>query len=633
MNEIENPKVLEMAEEAAMRMPAQMADHTLFGTGRQTLIGREEIMKAAETLQRYKNAKASLERRIIEDEEFWKLRHWDYLRRKKDKSGDAMQPVSAWLFNSLINKHADIMDNYPEVHCLPREESDQQDATALSSIIPVVLSRNEFEKTYSDAAWYKIKHGTSCFGAFWNKDLENGLGDIDIRDIDLLNIFWEPGITDIQDSKNLFIVDLVDDDTLKELYPDKKIRGTSRVIEVADYIYDDTVDTGNKSVVVDWYYKVRDITGKTILHYVKFVGDTILFASENEEEYQNGWYGHGMYPVVFDVLYPEAGTPYGYGIISVAKDPQLYIDKLDACILKHSLMKATPRWFAKKDVGINIEDYLDWNNPVVYVQGDVNDERLKPIEIPNLDNLIVSVKQMKIDELKETSSNRDFSQGSTAGGVTSGAAIATLQEAGNKTSRDMIGASYRAYVKMVHLVIELMRQFYDEERSFRITGKKGYGYEFINYSNETIRDTKVGEIDGEPLFRRPVFDIDVHAQKQSPYNTQAQNETAVNLYNMGMFNPQMAQMALPALEMMRFEGREKVLEYVAKGQTLMKDMSELQKQMQEMTSYIQFLKTGGGGQPPAVPGAPVQAANENAQDLRQTGYMDKLREKAMPVTD
>ena len=107
------------------------------------------------------------------------------------------------------------------------------------------------------------------------------MGDIDIKQLDLLNIFWEPGITDIQESRNLFICSLVDDDLLQQNYPQLKGKSTGKVIDVTQYVYDDTVDISDKSVVVDWYYK-KTVNGKTILHFCKFVGSEVLFATENE---------------------------------------------------------------------------------------------------------------------------------------------------------------------------------------------------------------------------------------------------------------------------------------------------------------------------------------------------------------
>lgn len=86
-------------------------------------IGDAEVRKAESLLQKYKQGKANLERRIIDNEQWWKLRHGE---RTRDKQSTDPEPVSAWLFNSIANKHADAMDNFPEPNILPREEGDPE---------------------------------------------------------------------------------------------------------------------------------------------------------------------------------------------------------------------------------------------------------------------------------------------------------------------------------------------------------------------------------------------------------------------------------------------------------------------------------------------------------------------------
>ena len=542
---------------------------------------KKDIEEALQTLKDYKDGKQNLEERIVEEEQWWKLRHWDLVRG--GGSTERPEPTSAWLFNSLANKHADIMDNYPEPNVLPREQQDETDAKTLSSILPVVFERNNYEETYSDAGWYKLKHGVVAKGVFWNNELEEGMGDIDIRFIDLLNIFWEPGITDLQASRNLFVVDLKDNDLIESEYPQLKGKIGGKVVDVKQYVYDDTVDVTDKSVVVDWYYKKRNNAGKVVLHYCKFVGTEIIFASENTPEYaERGFYDHGKYPVVLDVLYPEEGTPVGFGLISIMRSPQMYIDKLSQVILENTIMSAKPRFWAKKSVGINMEEFLDWSKPVVHVEGDIDEERLRQMDVQQVGGNVLNVLQMKIDELKETSSNRDFSNGSTSSGVTAAAAIAALQEAGNKTSRDMISASYRAYTQECYLAIELIRQFYDETRSFRITGDTGK-FEYIQYNNSQLQGQALPpayagqemEVGYTPAYRRPVFDIVVKPQKRSPYSKMAQNELAKEMYNMGFFAPDNAEPTMGALEMMDFDGIEKVKDRVQQGQTLFNMVQQL----------------------------------------------------------
>lgn len=614
----------------------------------QQRIGKEEVAQAIDILTRYKQGKANLEERVVQDELWWELRHWEAIRRGK-KAAQEMgpEPSSAWLFNAILNKHADAMDNYPEPVVLPRERSDEASAKVLSSVLPVILEYNDYEQTYSDNWWEKLKHGTAAYGVFWNSAKENGLGDVDVREIDLLKLFWEPGITDIQQSRNLFIVELVDEDLLEEQYPEHKGKLKGGAVDVKQYIYDDTVDTSNKAVVVDWYYKVQAPNGQTVLQYAKFVGDTLLFASENEPEYRDrGWYDHGLYPVVLDVLFPEKGTPVGFGYVAICKDPQLYIDKLSANIMENSMMTTKKRFFVSESTGINEEEFLDWSKPLVHVQGELDDRRIKEIVCNPLNNIYLSVAQMKIEEMKDTAANRDVNSGGSGSGITAAAAIAALQEAGNKASRDMIAASYRTHVKINSMCIELIRQFYDETRSFRITGEMPGSYQFIDMSNAGIKEQPMGmSSDGVPLFRKPIFDLKIKAQKKNPFSRAEQNERAKELYAAGFFNPERAQEAMGALEMMEFEGIDKVKERVQQGQTLLNICQQLSQQLDQMALIVQSL-TGrdmGIGQPAAASsGQNVSAPENNEKTMGKsmmqaqtpmTDYGTRLAKRSIPNMD
>ena len=602
------------------------------------VIDKKAIQKAAETLRKYKDGKKNLEARIVEEEQWWKLRHWDVIG--KGELGDRPQPISAWLFNAITAKHADIMDNYPEPNVLPRERGDEASAKVLSSILPVIHERNNYEETFSDAAWYKIKHGVSAKGVFWNTELEEGLGDIDTQFIDILNIFWEAGITNIQSSRDLFIVSLRDNDLLEMEYPQLKGKAGGKIIDVKEYVYDDTVDVTNKSVVVDWYYKKRNTAGKTVLHFCKFVGNEVLFASENEPEYaENGFYNHGLYPVEFDVLFPEEGTPVGFGFIAIMKSPQMYIDKLQQVILENAIDATNPRYFAKKNVGINIDEYNDKSKKIVWVEGDIDEERLKLIDVPQVGGSVLNILQMKIDEIKETTFNRDVSQGSTSGGVTSGAALSVLAEAGNKQSRDMISSGYRSYTRECYLAIELMRQFYDETRSFRITGETGR-YEFVDFDNtmmqgEPIPPAYAGqelEVDYIELLRKPVYDVIVKPQKRSPYSKLSQNELAKEMYNMGFFNPQLAEQSMTALEIMDFDGIEAVKDKVQNGQTLQNMLNQLMQELMMIKGAMGIPAQDGMATP--TPNAQMSGGMGQAQKRSQMAntesYGERLAKRATP---
>lgn len=530
-------------------------------TGLSGVFGEEEVEKSLSLLKKYKEGKTSLESRIVDNEQWFKMRHWEQLR-----SSGGNENASAWLFNSIANKHADAMDNYPSVSCLPREASDEKAADILSQVLPVIFERNGFEKIYSDAWWYKLKAGTAVYGVFWNPLKSNGLGDIEIKQVDILNLFWEPGIKDIQKGKNIFHVELMDNDTLASLYPQLSGKLGSSNIELAHYVYDDNVDTTEKNAVVDRYYKIIR-NGMEIVHYCKICNGQLLYASENDPEYmERGFYDHGKYPFVFDTLFVEEGTPCGFGYIDIMKDAQKQIDVLSNSLVKRASMAISPRYFINSSGAVNEEEFADWSNNFVHVSGsNLGEDSIREIRLSGIPEIYLGILNSKVDELKETSGNRDFSQGGVSSGVTAASAIAALQEAGSKLTRDMVKGGFRAFSEINMLAIELIRQFYDEPRFFRILGENGER-EFISYDNSHIKIRNQGATFGEEiLLRKPVFDVKVSADKASPFSKISQNELALQLYGAGMFNPENRAQALLAISMMDFEGKSALTARLSAG--------------------------------------------------------------------
>ena len=533
-------------------------------------IGKEQVRAAAETLQRYRAGKAALERRIIENEEFWRLRHWEHI---PERGTSPLRTRSAWLVNVLLSKHADAMDAFPEPACLPRSADDRKEAEALSAIVPVVLAQNDFERTWSDNWWKKLKAGVAFYGVFWDKDACGGRGDVAVTRVDPLSLYWEPGIDDLQKSRNLFHVELADNETLIGRWPQLagKLRGSA--FRTARYLCDETIDTSDKSPVVDWYYKKR-VGGQTVLHYVKFVGEEVLYATENEAAAADGLYQHGLYPFFPDVLFPEEGTPAGYGYIDLCKDAQRQIDLMNNAIVANCVAAATPRWLKRGDDGINEEEYADWTRPFVHVQGSIEDSALRQIQVSPLSGNYLNILAAKINELKETSGNRDVNNGGVGGGVTAAAAIAAMQESSGKLSRDQIQNSYRCFRLVVYCVIALIRQFYDGPRQMRITGPAGQP-EFLRFDYRAI----AGD---EPA----VLDIEVSAQRQSAYNRLSANEMALQFFQLGFFNPQLTDQALAALEMMDFKGRDAMRRRLEENATLETRLRQAEAELKALVDLI-----------------------------------------------
>lgn len=597
--------------------------------GKKLPIGEEEIKKAVDTLKKYKDQKRNFDNRVIENEQWWKMRHWDYTRQKEE----SVEPASAWLFNSIMNKLADFSDNAPEPNIRARMEDDVEEAQRLKHLLPMIFEANDFEQTYMHTSLSKIKNGVSFTGVFWNPAKENGLGDIEIKAINPLSIIYQPGITDIQQSRNVFITDLVDNEVLKELYPNIELKSGDD-IPLGKYIYEDYLDTSEKTPVIEWYYKKN---GK--LQYCKFINHTVLESSENEpEKYPNGWYDDGEYPFVCDVLFEMEGSITGYGYIDVGKSPQEYIDKLDQAILKNALMSAQPRYFERNDSSINRSEFLDWTNPIVKTNGNLGQEDLRMIEVKPIPSFVLNARENKVQELKQTSGNSDVSTGSASGGVTAASAISQLIETGAKGSRHAIKGTYRAYRKIVYMIIERIRQFYDIPRCVRILGEDG-SEEFQQYDNAKLKIQTLKGVDGEDYFRKPMFDIEVTAQKSTPYNKLSQNELALQFYQYGFFAPQNADATLACLKMMDFDHKQDVIKMVNENGTMYDIIQQLQQQNQKLSVLCDLYVPGSNlsGSNTAYENGNVgtqQSVSAPTKDNNETATQaDKYREKAADATE
>ena len=544
-------------------------------------IGAEQVRQAAEVLRKYRLGKQNLDRRIIDNEQFWKLRHWEQMEKGGEGGNPQdVRPASGWLVNCILSKHADAMDSYPEPTVLPREPGDRKEAEVLTRVLPVILKNNRFKKAYSQAWWNKLKSGCAVYGVFWDGGKLHGLGDIDIRSMDVLNLFWEPGVQSIQESEHFFSTELTPNRRLEEQYPQLAGKLGRSGGQVSRYLYDDKVDTSEQSLVVDWYYHTVE-QGRRVLQYCKFVGENVLYATENDPEMAGkGWYDHGQYPFVFDVLFPEEGTPCGYGYVDLCKSAQKQIDLMNQAILKNTLAAATPRFFIRADGAVNENEYADWTRPFVHTNGNLGADSIAPIRVPALDSVYVAVLQNKIAEMKETAGNRDVMGGGTAGGVTAATAIAALQEAGGKLSRNMIDDGYEAFAEVLTLCIELVRQFYDMPRQFRLLGKKGV--EFASFDNRSLRPRAL--LMGG--YRVPEFDLEVSAQNETPYKTMEYNQLALQLFQMGFFRSDMAEQALRCLELMEFKNKDALTEVIREGQKETKQKAWLTEALRRTVAML-----------------------------------------------
>ena len=529
------------------------------------------IEKAWNSYIRYRSDKEQLHARI-------KLNMSSYRAAYSamyDERTNNTVPKTAYILSTVENKYADYMDNFPVPNFLPRERNDEELARNLSKILPVQLDIADFKEAYKRDIRQKLICGTGIYGVFYDREG----GGINIRNLDILNVFCDMNVRDVQNSQFLFITEAVDNSILKRRYP-----AFAELFDgdVTCDGYEADRNRTDRSEIVDCYYKKPEGG----VHLIKFCRENVICASEDMQGYENGLYAHGLYPVVFDVMYPEADNPFGFGIVDTTRNPQQYIDRLDAAILKNALLSSSPKWLINRNSGINKEEFADMSREIIEANN-VDELHVRRIETGGISNGIMQHRNHKIQELKEVSANRDVSAGGTASGVTAASAITALQEAGDKQSRAMISDSYDAYKKVVSMVISLMRQFFDKERVFRITNPDGTNdYKSFN-GKELAKKEEVCDALGFAIgskYKNIEFDIDIVPQKQNAFKREANNQTIISLWKSGFFDPKRLEMSLLALPFIHFDGKDAVVSAMSE---------KIEKMKEEQMSLQPQIKRGG----------------------------------------
>ena len=606
----------------------------------QPKIGKPEIRKAMQILEKYRQGKARLDRRIIDNEQFYRMHQWDHVNNNEQTDVHS----TAWLFSLIESRYADMMDAYPAANVRPRQEDDKDEARRLTAILPALDEMIDMERAYSDVSRYALKHGTFAYSVLWDSSKHNGLGDISVQRVDLLSLFWEPGITDVQKSANIFHGSLVDNDVLESRYPETVGKLNTKPVIKSEYIFEDSVNTDGKSYVVDWYYK-RYVNGKSVLHYCKFVSDVVIYASEDDPQYaERGFYYHGLYPYVVIPLFPLEGTIAGMGYIDVSRDTQIQVDLLTKSIVENATMGASPRFLVADGTKINEQELLDYRKKAVHVSGSgILGDDIMPAPSSAFNGNYINVLNSLVEEMKYTTANQDANNGIAPSGVTSGTAIAALQESSGKNARAATKTSYRAFKDVTYMKIELIRQFYDAPRFFRITPDDASVETYEAFDNRGLQGRQIPGINGG-YVHIPEFDLEISAERDNPYRKMEMNELALNFYGLGFYDPANADRALSALAMMDFKGKNDVVNRIKANGTIYQRLLQYQEialslaqavdpaMAETIAADIANGSNGAIGAMADASGAALRAAADVNPETNEKPHMERAREQTRAST-
>ncbi len=192
----------------------------------------------------------------------------------------------------------------------------------------------------------------------------------------------------------------------------------------------------------------------------------------------------------------------------------------------------------------------------------------------------------------------------------------------------MIKGSYRAFTDVCYLVIELIRQFYTIQRTFRIVGENG-GEEFVQLGSAMLGTQPQGQEYGLDMgSREPIFDVKVRAHKANAFSRLSQNELAKEFYSAGFFNPQLSDQALACLSMMDFEGKDEIERRIAQNGTMYQQIVMMQQQIQQLMGMLGMAQPEAEGAQPQAQPQPGKTGQKKSTALN--AVRDVVREAGNP---
>ena len=144
----------------------------------------------------------------------------------------------------------------------------------------------------------------------------------------------------------------------------------------------------------------------------------------------------------------------------------------------------------------------------------------------------------------------------------------------------------------------------------------------MRFSNAALLPRPLLAPDGSALgLAAPVFDVKVSAQRRSAYSRLSQNELAMELCRLGLFEPGREQQASECLELMDFDGKDELLRRLDALGKLRARIDALERDKAVMLGILEKLRAnsefgvrnsesagvGEGLAPPAVGAASASA--------------------------
>ena len=450
-------------------------------------------------------------------EEHELMRKARMLRARKPDEQSQTAPTGNTLGSCVDNMIADQIDNLPEAVMLPEREETAQSAEEMDDVVSFVLYRAGWPGKYQTLMEDAIVAGTGVAQVFWDENLEEGEGMVNVLAWHPEDFYPDPMYEDIQDGRGCFKATHTSVAWVEEHYPQAKGYVAGDRYARADEDDAQTPQGDTRVTLLEFWYKKYDAQAKkTRVHMAQVAGRVLLFSTETgygaESEYPEGLYAHGEYPFVLYKYRDAWRKPFGTGLIYDYYDTQTAID--------HNARESSiQRHFIRRGSGVNPDDVADMRKTIIEWEGNDIREVMQTVQAAPINGQVYEMMRYMADTMKQDCGQNQFTRGEGGLNVTAGTAIHYLQEAGGKITRWHSERFKDAFRRMIEQILWVLSEYMEPGRKLRIIG----GWNSAGGMRERIIELVAPDRHGDAL-PRPAYTVRVQVQRGNPNQIQSDNE-------------------------------------------------------------------------------------------------------------
>lgn len=457
-------------------------------------------------------------------EEHEQMRRARMLRARRPDEQSRTAPTGNTLGSCVDNMIADQMDNLPEAVMLPEREETARSAEEMDDVVSFVLYRAGWPGKYQTLMEDAIVTGTGVAQVFWDEDMEDGEGMVNVLAWHPEDFYSDPMYEDMQDGRGCFKATRTSVAWVEQHYPQAKgyVTGDEYAKEEADDRQTPEGDT--RVTLLEFWYKQYDAaTKRTHVHMAQVAGRALLFSTETgygaERTYPEGLYAHGEYPFVLYKYRDAWRKPFGTGLIHDYYDTQTAIDRYAKYIDDNARESSVQRHFIRRGSGVNPDDVADMRKTIIEWEGNDIREVMQTVQAEPINGQVYEMMRYLADTMKQDCGQNQFTRGEGGLNVTAGTAIHYLQEAGGKITRWHSERFKDAFRKMVEQILWVLSEYMEPGRKMRIIG----GWNSSGGMRERIIELVAPDRRGGAL-PRPAYTVRVQVQRGNPNQIQTDNE-------------------------------------------------------------------------------------------------------------